>query len=257
VSQVPQSESFPGLRETERMPPAHASRRVSASEGYALWAETYDWAPNPLLALEERVLDPLLPDPNDKDVVDVGCGTGRWLVKLARLGARSVTGIDSSETMLSQAARKCGLGRRLVQGDCLRLPLRDRQADLVICSFALGHISDLRSLAREFAAICRQAAHLFLTDLHPASFDHGWRCGFRHRGEAVEIVSQPHALPEIRCGFEPEGFELIEWREPALGEAERPLLARAGKDQIFAALSARPAILICHFKFSPLRHDAQ
>ena len=50
---------------------------------FAAWAEVYDNDPNPLLALEERYLTRLLPDIQGKNALDVGCGTGRWLQRLA------------------------------------------------------------------------------------------------------------------------------------------------------------------------------
>ena len=38
------------------------SNCVSPGEGYKLWAASYDGDLNPLLALEERALRPMLPD---------------------------------------------------------------------------------------------------------------------------------------------------------------------------------------------------
>ena len=46
-------------------------RRVSVEEGYKRWAATYDRTPNPLLALEQRCLLPLIPDLAGKRVLDL------------------------------------------------------------------------------------------------------------------------------------------------------------------------------------------
>jgi len=55
------------------------TRRVSAHEGYDLWAETYDETPNPVLAMDARhTLDALAPKP-DEHVLNGGCGTERHL----------------------------------------------------------------------------------------------------------------------------------------------------------------------------------
>lgn len=41
-------------------------RRVSAREGYDLWAETYDETPNPVVAMDARyTLDMLAPRPGE------------------------------------------------------------------------------------------------------------------------------------------------------------------------------------------------
>src|SRR5690606_22097258 len=59
-----------------------AVRRLSSLAAHALWAETYDRSPNPLLALEERLLPPLLPDLRGLTALDAACGAGRWLGRL-------------------------------------------------------------------------------------------------------------------------------------------------------------------------------
>src|SRR5215469_8596918 len=76
------------------------TRRVTPREGYRLWSRTYDSDLNPVLTLEQRILGELLPRVEKADVVDVGCGTGRWLERLAALKPRTLRGIDCSKEML-------------------------------------------------------------------------------------------------------------------------------------------------------------
>ena len=224
-------------------------RRVSASEGYALWAQTYDHQPNPLLALEERELDLLLPNLKGKDVIDAACGTGRWLEKLLSCGARRGVGVDISAAMLARAAAKPSLQGRLVRGDGLALPFQTGIADLAVCSFAAGYISDLRGLACVLARVARRRADLFVTDFHPLGHQRGWRRAFRHGEETVEIASRAHSLEQICRAFQTEGFELRLCHQPRLGEPERPIFEEAGKGHTFDAACLTPAIFICHFKF--------
>src|SRR6202035_2198722 len=91
---------------------------VTPVEGYRLWANTYDDEPNPMLSLEQRILGPLLPPLDDRDVVDLGCGTGRWLRALQGAGARSLLGLDSSPEMLVLAQSKLAGVANLVCADC-------------------------------------------------------------------------------------------------------------------------------------------
>ena len=76
----------------------------SPAEAFNAWAEVYDGRPNPLLLLEQRVLGAMLPDVQGLDVLDVGCGTGRWLQRLTDSGARGLVGVDPSPEMLAVAA---------------------------------------------------------------------------------------------------------------------------------------------------------
>ncbi len=74
-------------------------------EGYDKWGSTYDRDPNPLIAVEERVTLDVIGDVRGQRVLDLGCGTGRYCVLLARRGAELV-GVDPSEEMLERARRK-------------------------------------------------------------------------------------------------------------------------------------------------------
>jgi len=53
-----------------------------------------------MLLRYEKTFEVLRPM-NEHTVLDIGCGTGRFLVRSLELGAESVTGIDLSEEMLS------------------------------------------------------------------------------------------------------------------------------------------------------------
>lgn len=225
-----------------------APRRVSVAEGYDLWAATYDHDPNPFLALEERALWSLLPDLRGKQVLDVACGTGRWLERLLGAGARAGAGADFSPAMLRVGESKPGLRGRLATAHCRALPFRSGIADLLICSFALGHIDDLVCVAREFARVTKPRADAFITDLHPEGRAKGWQTAFRNRGESLEIMACGHSVCEIREAFASSRFELVRLIEPRLDEPERPIFEQAGRTYLFDRVRDIPAVLICHFK---------
>ncbi|MBI1940227.1 MAG: methyltransferase domain-containing protein [Acidobacteria bacterium] len=223
--------------------------RVSVIEGHALWAKTYDRDPNPLLALEERELEPLLPDLSGKSVLDVACGTGRWLRKLLWRGAREGVGVDLSTEMLACAGRKIALRGRLIRADCLALPLREGWANLAICSFAAGYIKDVRPLARDLARVCRRSARVFVTDFHPSGHLRGWRRAFRNSREMVEIMSFAHSLETLRRDFTESGFEFRRLLEPRLSSPERRIFVESGKESSFETVQKEPAIYIFEFAF--------
>lgn len=218
-------------------------------EAYRLWARTYDDEPNPLLALEERVLGPLmLPVVAGRDVVDLGCGTGRWLPRVLAAAAQKAIGVDQSAEMLAQAADKVALRGRLLQADCAALPLRDQCADLLICSFVLGYLPDLENFARQIARIARRGADLFISEFHPDARVRGWRRSFRHEGRLCHIETYCHS-PAMLCSLLlRSGFRLLCCQEPAFGEPERGIFLQRGKAALFEEASQAPAALIWHFR---------
>ena len=244
------TQDVPGSLSSSECEPAAMpdSCRVSAAQGYERWASSYDEVPNPLLAREERYLLPLLTELHNKSVLDLACGTGRWLEKVVVQGCESGMGIDRSSAMLRVAGRKRTIRGRLAKADCENLPLASAAFDLVICSFALGHIQDIGSTVRELARVTKHGADIFVSDLHPDAYAGGWRVGFRDSNTAVEIDMRPRAKEELVHAFCASAFESKSQITLWLGEPEKPLFTRAGKSHSFVEACRVPAVLVCHFR---------
>lgn len=228
--------------------PARSTSVVSAAVGYEHWASTYDDAPNPLLAREERYLSPLLTGLRAKSVLDLACGTGRWLEILLTHGSKSGVGIDFSSAMLCVAAGKNTTRRGLVQAVCERLPLASGAFDLAVCSFALGHIRDVRPVVRELKRVTKVGADVFVSDLHPEAYAQGWRVGFRYGATPTQIETQARSADEIVGAFSTAGFKCKEQTPLWLGETEKPLFDLAGKSSSFEWACRVPAVIVCHFQ---------
>jgi ubiquinone/menaquinone biosynthesis C-methylase UbiE len=158
---------------------------VSVQEGYALWAASYDQEKNGLIFVEEQYVNRLLAQFLFTRALDVGTGTGRHALKLARRGA-SVTAIDQSPEMLAVAglrAQREGLSIdfRLSSLDD-GLSFEAGQFDLLICALMLSHVSDLASALSEFARVLQDGGHLLITDFHPVHTMYGWYTAFRRAG---------------------------------------------------------------------------
>jgi malonyl-CoA O-methyltransferase len=217
--------------------------RVSPIEGHRLWAPCYDAGPNPLLALESRVLGPLLGPVDSLLAVDVACGTGRWSERLTRLGAR-VAGIDACEPMLALAAAKPALAGRLILADAGALPLRSRIAGLTICSFAIGYFADLARAFAELARITMPGGTVAISDFHPVAVAAGWTRSFRAAGTVYHIEHFTRSSEQLCREARAAGLQL-EWQASQhFGEPERAIFRAAGKADLFDAVSAIPAVWI-------------
>ena len=221
---------------------------VSVNEGYGRWAATYDESPNPLLALEERHLTSILPDLTGSSVLDLGCGTGRWLARLMARGASLVAGIDLSAAMLSVARRRTGLGERLVRADGVRLPFRASLFDFVLSSFALNHIKDLQAIAQELSRAMKLQGRLLISEMHPEACARGWRPGFRDIRSSVQIETANHSAESVISCFRANGFALLRSHDLFFEEPERRIFINAGKGGTFESATHIPAIQIYEFR---------
>jgi SAM-dependent methyltransferase len=204
---------------------------VSALEGHRIWARQYDESPNPILALEMRVLAPRLGVLSGRRVCDAGSGTGRWMAWAASQGAR-VFGFDACREMILESP----LQGRTVQADVCRIPLRDNAVDIAICSFVLGYLPSPFPVLRELARIARC---VIVSDLHPDGIKRGWTRSFRSDGERYEMTHHDHSIGQLDAAAKAAGL-IPAWRmDPPFGEPEREIFQRAGK-----RADSLPAILI-------------
>ena len=89
------------------------------------------------------------------DILDLGCGTGRYAGALAEHFGASVVAIDPSEKMLAEARRKHPAGVRHLRGDGEALPLPDASVDMVFMSMVFHHLADRDQVARECRRVLR------------------------------------------------------------------------------------------------------
>ncbi|MFN8443523.1 MAG: class I SAM-dependent methyltransferase [Caldilineaceae bacterium] len=162
----------------------YAVREVSSQEGYAAWAATYDTVPNLLINAEAPAFEELLNHlPPLSTAVDVGTGTGRHALELARRGME-VVGYDESAEMLA-VARSNAATEKLsnVQFEQASvgtesLPTASNRFDLLTCSLMLCHLPDLKAAAKECVRTVRPGGYLLISDFHPDSIAFGFRSAF-------------------------------------------------------------------------------
>jgi len=87
----------------------------------------------------------------DKDILEVGCGTGLILERVSTF-ARSATGVDLSAGMLAKATER---GLSVMQGSATNLPVRDASVDVAYSFKVLAHVADIEGAMREMARVVR------------------------------------------------------------------------------------------------------
>jgi len=107
-------------------------------------------------------------------VLDVPCGTGRWIPTLTGRGFRYIGG-DVSLAMIGEARTTAGPDKALgfINADVGRLPFGDQSVDCVIIWRLLHHVREAEyrcAMLREAARIARH--RVLISFHHPLSFTH-------------------------------------------------------------------------------------
>jgi ubiquinone/menaquinone biosynthesis C-methylase UbiE len=105
-------------------------------------------------------------------ILEVGCGTGRWVAALQRDG-REVIGLDRSAGMLREARGKTQSGW-FVQGDAGALPFAGGTFDVVFCVSALHHFADQRGFVRQAPLLLKPGGALAIVGMNPHAGRDQW-----------------------------------------------------------------------------------
>lgn len=134
--------------------------------GYAASAPLYDGTSNPLIDIEQPIVERLLADVPSGRALDAACGTGRHAKHLAT--KHETFGVDASPEMLA-VAREVVPAATFETGDLESLRADDDRFEVVVCALALCHLPDLTKPVAELARVARRGGKLVLTDPHPTS----------------------------------------------------------------------------------------
>jgi SAM-dependent methyltransferase len=136
-------------------PSVHAAGQyLNTTAKLAARIALHEYGTNPqdwLAWLDERL-------PRDRDVLEVGAGTGRLWTRIARR-ERSLTLVDFSPAMCARLVAVVP-GARVARCDAAALPWRDASFDTVVANHMLYHLDDPAVALREFARVLRPGGRL-------------------------------------------------------------------------------------------------
>jgi len=168
----------------------------------------------------------LVGDPNGKQILDAGCGPGKYAEILQSQGG-TVTGIDSSEKMIYYAKeRNPDKGTFFVHD--LEAPfsmLANESFDIIVCALTLHYLKDWNATIKEFYRVLKPNGHLVVSIEHPF-FEYLYfnslvyfeteavQCTWSGFGFPVEIHSHRRSLSQCIQPFLNNGFLISELVEP-------------------------------------------
>ena len=182
-----------------------------------------------------------------KDVLEVGCGTGLILRRIAEF-TRSARGVDLSPGMLSHARER---GLDVLEASATKLPFPDASFD-VSCSFkVLAHVQQIDVALAEMAHVVRPGGYILAELYNPMSLR-----GLAKRFGPVGKISEKQDENAVFTRFDPP------WKAASMAPPGTRLIGSRGVRIVTpAAVAMRVPVLGAALRFaerlladSPLRH---
>lgn len=195
------------------------------------------YAQNPLAGVA-RELRALAAQTGAREVLEVGCGTGRWVVELQPL-VRRIAGLDFSFGMLQQA-RTQDAGLLLMNGDANHLPFADSSFDLILSVNALQHYTDQRAFISEARRLLRAGGALAIVNLDPHIGRDRWYLYDYFEGVHANDLRRFPSSGTLLNWMLAAGFVRAEWRvaehihQEFVGQAilDNPFTQKHGSSQL-------------------------
>src|SRR5437588_3775931 len=160
----------------------------NTANAYDRWAASYDHDKNVTRDLDAVVVRRTPLDLADKDVLELGSGTGKNTTWFAE-HAKSVVAMDFSEGMIARAHERVVTSNvKFIRHDVRDTwPVPSGSVDVVVGNLILEHVHDLAPVYFEAARVLRPGGQMFFCELHPHRQLQGVRAHFTdpNSGETI------------------------------------------------------------------------
>lgn len=173
--------------------------KKGVKEAYDLMADYYDFSKylfwtREMEKGEERIVDKWINFLSGK-CLDVGCGTGRYTVKIAKKGYEIIA-LDISFKMLKKIKEKLNksivLNRtNLILADAEHLPFKERIFKSLICTLAINHFENIEKVAKEFSRVSEKSSIFIISTFN---------------SKTLEKFQKRHQIPKDKIPFRTENM---------------------------------------------------
>lgn len=187
---------------------------MGIEKSYNSWAEQYDTNENKTRDLDRKVTIETLSKYDFKNVLELGCGTGKnteWLITKAKF----IIGLDFSEEMLNKARNKIKTDKvRFQRADLTKTwEIDNNFANLITCNLTLEHIKDLDFIFNQAYQKLKTNGKFFISELHPVKQYSGSKARYETANGIEELEVYVHHLSDYLSSAKKNGFKLIDINE--------------------------------------------
>ncbi len=197
--------------------------------------------PHRELLLDEVMLE-LCGEVDGLDIIDIGCGEGRFCRMLGKRGAR-LTGIDPTEDLIVEARRQQPEASYYVaKGE--ELPVSDASMDLVVSYLSLLDIPDYRAAIKEMKRVLKPGGRCVMAN-HNGFSTASSKYWARDEHNNKLHWTMDNYLAERPHNVEFAGVSVVNWHRP-LSAYMKSFLETGFTLEQFDEPAPKPAVLAKH-----------
>ncbi len=130
-----------------------------------------------------------------KNVLEVGCGTGNWMIRLKQ-DVKSIVGVDLSEGMVKEAKKK---GLTVFPAGAEKLPFPNHSFETVYSYRVLPHVPEIQKAVAEIKRVLSPGGKALLMFYNKGSLKHFTR----RKNMEEKVYTRFYTVPEI-LALDPE-----------------------------------------------------
>ena len=89
---------------------------------------------------------------------------------------------------------------------------------------------------------------MFLSDVHPATNEYGWKRTFRCGREVIEIQTYPYRIRDLHAAMQAAGFEMQSFSEYCFEDEEKVVFLQAGRPDLCEAVEGLPVLMLAGYR---------